>query len=170
MDQSPRTPFDNPTCSPPPRQPGSGVFGRAVATVAVWSGRAVFIGGGLVLATSLLPQNLNPFHHLATGLGEMEAAEIKAATAAKAEQARQLAQRQAVEAARVAALHESMEAEKGIGQLGDAACALSFLFGTGRDTEYADLRDGLRSACGVSGAIRQHMMNEFTRNLDPGSK
>jgi len=137
-----------------------------------WGLAAVLVpvGGALIVASALLPENANPFHHLATGLGRMEADEIKAATPAKAEQARQLAQRQAAEHARIEALKESMAAEIGIGQAADWLCAASGLFGQGRNTDYADLRDGLRSTCGVSGAVRQHMMNEITRNLDPGSK
>jgi hypothetical protein len=150
---------DNPSFSPvsqPPRQPMAGVLGNFATTVAKWSGGALIVGLALAGGNALLPERFSPAHWIANTTGVMVSDETKAHTAATAELARQNAIAQALPPVKMQALSESMQTQGTIANLADAACAISNFFGPGRDAQYADMRDGLRSACGTGAAIRQN--------------
>lgn len=171
-----------PSGLPPAMPQGPTGVARALAFARGLSGKAFILALVVLGLQALMGEGRRPSDLIGGFHGATESAELKAKQAASVEYERQMATARSVPPANAQietvvsqtqqqAIAGSLETQGTVANLADAACLASglitSLFGDTNDTR--NVRDGLKSACGASDAIRANMTQTLARTAREGS-
>jgi hypothetical protein len=156
----------------PAQQPGQTAIARLFATAKMLAGYGFVLMFLLMVAEKILPPELKPSHVIGTFGGDVERNEIAAKQPAAVEFARRQAEAQATMQAKAAKKAEIIGGSEGVksfaAQMADLACmAGQFVPRNAPNPDTRTTGEALRSACGVSGKIRNDMAHDLDEAGQP---
>jgi hypothetical protein len=170
---------------PPPGQFGaqqnkSSAIARFMAYARGFALNSIILGLFVFAAELLFAPEYKPSHLMGGYVGSVEKAEIGVKQAASVEFTRRQAEAQAQAQANAAietetarqqqdAVRDSLNVESSIANFTDLGCFLGILIPRDAPGNWQTVGPALRSACGVSAGIRDHMVQEQARATRRGT-